>query len=158
MAYFRLFIISFFLFSCKKENNISIISCNTPTTDKSISLQLFKGRWNWVSELYYDARAGNYILKTPATEGYNRQLVFANDHHLEFFKNNLSIKKYGYDIFQESAITLYPEDSSNVLVFKDYTSGTYYAYVHFSVCSDTLILNFQITSDIIGREKWAKGL
>lgn len=130
--------------------------CSTPTNNKEISLQLLQGSWNWHSEEYLSPINGQYTLKTPISEGYSKQLVFKNSTELEFFKNNISLSKYLYEISQEFLITRFPGDKSNVLVFNVYPSGIYADYVHFKVCNDTLILNFQITTDLKGKEKWAK--
>jgi hypothetical protein len=44
----------------------------------------------------------------------------------------------------------------NVLVFKDYATGQFSNYVNYTICNDTLILNFQKRSDVLGSQKWAK--
>ena len=156
----KYFSTAFFLFfsfvSCRKESTQYQITCNKPTTDKTISQALLQGKWEWVSEHYIQPVSGTVIDKTPQTEGYSRQIVFRNSTELELYKNNISSGRYKYDIDKESKITLFPNDSVNVLIFKEYASGTYYDYVHFEVCNDTLVLNFQITTDIKGKEKWAK--
>ncbi|MGQ0737522.1 MAG: hypothetical protein ACT4OJ_00525 [Bacteroidota bacterium] len=148
-------LISIFLIaSCKKDIQYDV-PCNAPTNDITISRQLFIGNWTWVSELYRDRLTGQTILKTPQTEGYTRQLKVFNS-HLEFFKNNSLEGKYLYDFVIESSITNYPDDKTNVLVFKDYNTGIRDNHVHYKICNDTLILNFEIRSHVKGVEKWAK--
>lgn len=149
-------LILIFLFStCKKEDLNYNIPCNKPTNDIAISKKLIVGKWTWVSELYWGRLTGQYILKTPQTEGYTRQLTVSNS-TLVYFKNNILAEKYRYDLVDEKSVTNYPSDSTNVLVFKDYSTGLRTNYVHYLVCNDTLTLNFQIRSDIGGQEKWTK--
>ncbi len=156
MKYHLLF--SFFLFfiSCTKDKVKYNVPCNVPTNEKEISINLFQGNWSWVSELYQSQINGQYFLKTPTTEGYSRQLIFRSLTELEFFKNNISTTRYLYSVDRESTITLFSGDIKNVLIFKEYPSGIYYDYVHFQVCNDTLVMNFQITTSIKGKEKWVK--
>lgn len=140
---------------CKKEN-VHNIPCSNPTNDISISYQLLKGKWTWVSELYREQLTGQYILKTPATEGYTKERTFEKNLTGEFFKNYVSLGLYRYEIVTERTITNFPDDTTNVLVFKDYSSGNRTNYVHYKVCNDTLTLNYQIRSSVTGQEKWAK--
>lgn len=149
-------IIFLFLFiSCKKGEIQYDVSCNAPTSDITISNSLIVGDWIWVSELYRDQMTGQYILKTPQTEGYTRQLA-ASKNILEFYKNKAFEQKYRFEFVIESSITNYPDDSLNVLVFKDYNSGIRTNHTHFMICNDTLTLNFQVLSSFKGIEKWAK--
>ncbi len=150
-----IFIISFFS-NCKKHEIEISIPCTNAIQDSIISKSLMRGTWNWVSEYYVQLFTGNTFLKTPTTEGYTRKLVFLNDAELQFFKNNALIEKYKYNIERESVYSNYPDDSTYVLVFKDYTSSIITNYVYFTVCSNTLTLNFQYRSDLSGQEKWTK--
>ena len=156
MRHFFIFaIFSLILQSCKKEKAEFNVPCNTPTSDKLPSKSLIRGDWIWVSELYWDQRENQLILKTPQTEGYTRNLV-ATSRELEFRKNSVFESRYLYDFVEESSITTVSTDTSNVLIFKDINTGVYSNYVHFKICNDTLILNFQVISDFKGQEKWAR--
>jgi len=149
-------IIFLFLFiSCKKDEIQYDVSCNAPTSDITISKSLIVGNWVWISELYRDQMSGQYILKTPQTEGYTRHLTVSKD-ILQFYKNNAFEQKYRFEFVVESSITNYPDDSLNVLVFKDYNTGIRANHTHFKICNDTLTLNFQVLSSFKGIEKWAK--
>lgn len=152
---YLLIILLFLIFSCNKEEIQYNIPCNSPTSDIKISKELIVGKWMWVSELYRDQMTGQYILKTPQSEGYTRQLS-ANKNNLDFFKNNATEQKYLYDFVVESTITNYSGDSLNVLVFKDFNTGVRSNHTHFKICNDTLTLNFQIRSSFAGIEKWVK--
>ncbi len=155
MKHLSLISIFLILLSCKKNNSQYNISCYTPTNDINISHQLFPGKWTWVSELYRVPLTGQYILRTPATEGYTKQiLVSANT--ITYFKNNNFAQKYLYEFLVEKSITLYPDDTTNILVFKNFITGERSNYVHYKICNDTLTLNFQIRSDVAGQEKWFK--
>ena len=148
-------IISFFS-QCKKHEIEPTIPCTDPIQDSAISKSLMRGTWNWVSEYYVQPFTGNVFFKTPSTEGYTRKIVFLNESELQFFKNNTLQDKYKYDIEREKVYTNFPLDSTYVLVFKDYTSSTETNYVYFTVCSNTLLLNFQFRSDLEGQEKWSR--
>lgn len=154
MKYY-LIILIFLLSACKKDKVHYDISCDKPSNDISISSQLIIGSWTWVSELYRQQSNGQYILKTPQTEGYTRKLTASNS-TIEYFKNNTFEQKYRYEFVIEKSITNYPDDTTNVLVFKDFVTGQRSNYVHYKICNDTLTLNFQFRSDLIGQEKWAK--
>ena len=99
--------------------------------------------------------SGQLILKTPQTEGYTRTLNINNE-RLAFYKNNSFVDNYRYDFVIESSITNYYDDSSNVLVFKNYNTGVRTNHTHYKICNDTLTLNFQVLSSFAGIEKWAK--
>ncbi len=152
---YNFIILIFLLGACKKDNINYNIPCSKPTNDITISKCIIIGNWTWVSELYRDRLLGQYILRTPQTEGFTRQLIAGNA-TLEYFKNNAFEQKYRYELVIEKSITNYPDDSTNVLVFKDHTTGQRSNYVHYKICNDTLTLNFQIRSDIAGIEKWKK--
>jgi len=66
------------------------------------------------------------------------------------------VKNYFYNFDLEKIFTSYPLDTETVLAFKDYQTGLLSNYVHFKICNDTLILNWQVRSDVAGREIWAK--
>jgi hypothetical protein len=74
--------------------------------------------------------SGDNILKTPQTEGYTKQQTVSNS-TLVYFKNNIVEQKYRYESVIEKSITNYPSDSTNVLVFKDYSTGLRTNYVGF---------------------------
>lgn len=150
-----LIIVLFLFISCKKDEIQYDVPCNKPTREITISKSLIVGNWVWVSELYRDQMSGQYILKTPQTEGYTRYLTVFKD-ILGFYKNNAFEQKYRFEFVVESSITNYPDDSLNVLVFKDYNSGIRTNHTHFKICNDTLTLNFQVLSSFKGIEKWAK--
>lgn len=150
-----LIILFFLFFSCKKEALQYNVPCNLPTYNIDASKALVIGKWEWASELYRVPFTTQYILKTPQSEGYTRQLTAYRD-VLEFYKNNTFEQKFLYDFVVESSITNYPDDSLGVLVFKDYNSGIRTNYTHFKICNDTLILNFQVRSETKGIDKWAK--
>lgn len=150
-----LIILILLISSCKKDDISYNVPCSTPTNDIIISRQLLLGNWIWVSELYREQLSGQLVLKTPQTEGYTKQLT-VYDSLLEFFKNNSFEQKYLYDFVIEKSITNYPDDTTNVLVFKDFTTGQRSNYVHYKICNDTLTLNFQIRSSFAGIEKWVK--
>ena len=152
---YLLTIVLFLIISCNKDEIQYNVPCNSPTSDIKVSKELIVGKWMWVSELYRDQMSGQYILKTPQSEGYTRQLN-ATKNNLEFFKNNAVDQKYLYDFVVESTITNYSGDSLNVLVFKDVTTGVRTNHTHFKICNDTLTLNFQVLSSFKGIEKWAK--
>lgn len=154
MKYF-LIITIFLITACRKDEIKYNVPCNDPTSDIPTSKSLVLGKWEWVSELYRVQFTNQYILKTPQSEGYTRQL-YAYPDRLEFFKNNSFEQKYRYDFVVESSITNYFGDSLNVLVFKDFNTGQRTNHTHFEICNDTLILNFQILSSVKGQEKWAK--
>lgn len=141
--------------SCKKEKIKYDVPCNNPTSDITVSKSLIVGKWEWVSELYRVQFTNQYIPKTPQSEGYTRLLIVYPD-RIEFFKNNSFEQKYRYDFVIESTITNYYGDSLNVLVFKDFDIGQRSSHTNFNICNDTLVLNFQIISDIKGQEKWEK--
>ncbi|MFZ6025869.1 MAG: hypothetical protein ACOYVG_15610 [Bacteroidota bacterium] len=150
-----LIILIFLLASCKKDKVQYNIPCISPTNNIKISENLILGKWIWVSEYYVQPFTGNIFLKTPQSEGYTRQLNVYSD-MLEFFKNNSFEQRYRYEFVIENSITNYPDDTTNVLVFKDYSTGQRSNYVHYKICNDTLTLNFQIRSDAVGQVKWAK--
>lgn len=150
-----LIILLFLILSCKKDEIQYNIPCNSPTSNIKISKELIVGKWVWVSELYRDQLTGQYILKTPTSEGYTRQLI-ATKSSLEYSKNISFEQKYHYDFVVESTITNFPDDSLSVLVFKDYSTGVRTNYTHFKICNDTLTLNFQVRSSFAGIEKWVK--
>ncbi len=150
-----LFISFLLLTACKKEKVNYNVLCNNPTNEIPPSRQLFIGKWNWISELYFNQSSGQTILKTPISEGYTRELT-VNNADLFFSKNTLFEDRYKYDFVVESSITSFPSDTMNVLVFKDFTTAQINNYVHFTICNDTLILNFQIRSSFKGQEKWSK--
>ncbi len=157
MKYFLIIIIfPVLIIACRKNKIHYNITCNNPTNDINISRELIIGKWTWVSELYREQLTGQYILKTPATEGYTKQRTFEKNLTGDFFKNNVSVGLYRYEIVTENTITNFPDDTTNVLVFKDYTTGQRSNYVHYKICNDTLTLNFQIRSGLAGQEKWAK--
>lgn len=151
------FIIFIFLFSaCKKEDTVHYdIPCTNPSNNIDVSNALIIGNWTWVSEYYVQPFTGNVFLRTPQSEGYTKQLRVANS-ILEYFKNNTFNQKYRYEFVNENSITNFPDDSTNVLVFKDYLTEQRTNYVHYKICNDTLTLNFQIRSDQVGQEKWTK--
>ena len=155
MKHFIIIIISLLITACKKDKSHYNIPCNNPTNDIRISKDLIMGKWTWVSELYRDQLTGQLILKTPQSEGYTRQL-FASNSVLEYSKNHTFEQKYLYEFVIEKSITNFPDDTTNVLVFKDYTTGQRSNYVHYKICNDTLTLNFQIRSSFAGIEKWTK--
>jgi len=154
MKYY-LIILIFLFHSCKKENPHYNISCDKPSNNISISKHLIVGKWTWVSELYRQQANGQYILKTPQTEGFTKELS-ASYSIIEYFKNGIFEQKYHYEFIMEKSITNYPDDTANVLVFKDFITGQRSNYVHYEICNDTLTLNFQVRSDLIGQEKWVK--
>jgi hypothetical protein len=145
-----------FLFSCKKNDPQYNIPCSAPTNDKNTSSYLLKGKWTWVSEFYREQLTGQYILKTPASEGYTKQRTFRSDLTGDFFQNDTAIGMYRYDIVVENIITNFATDTTNVLVFKDFITGNRSNYVHYKICNDTLTLNYQIRSSVTGQEKWVK--
>lgn len=156
MKYFLIIIIfPVLIIACRKNKIHYNITCNNPTNDINISRELIIGKWTWVSKLYREQLTGQLILKTPQSEGYTRQM-FASNSVLEYFKNYTFKQKYSYEFTIERAITNYPDDTTNVLVFKDYNTGQRSNYVHYKICNDTLTLNFQILSSFKGIEKWAK--
>lgn len=149
------YLIIFLFLSCKKEKVEYNVSCKSPTNDINISKSLILGKWIWVSELYRVQLTGQYILKTPQSEGYTKEVIALNN-RLYFYRNNSFEKKYLYDLVKESEITNYLGDSANVLVFKDYNTNLRTNHVDYRICNDTLILNFQIRSSFAGLEKWVK--
>lgn len=155
MKYYLIISISFLFLSCQKDKIKYNVPCNMPTTEINASRALIIGNWTWVSELYRDQQTGQIILKNPQTEGYIRTLR-ANKERLAFYKNNVFEQNYRYDFVIESSITNYFGDSSNVLVFKDFTTDIRTNHTHFKLCNDTLTLNFQIRSSVAGIEKWTK--
>jgi len=142
--------------TCKKENINYQISCDKPSNEIDISKNLFQGKWVWVSEYYVQPFTSNVFYKTPTTEGYTKQLLVYDNSILEFYKNDTASQKYKYDFVQEKSITNYTYDTTNVLVFKDFLTGIRSKYVHYKICNDTLTLNYQITTDYIGQQKWSK--
>jgi hypothetical protein len=142
--------------SCKKDNAITYnIPCNTPTTDATISSSLIIGKWKWVSE-YYCGRGVPCVLKTPASVGYTRDWAFDKSNTATAYKNGVFVQNYFYNFDLEKVYTLYHLDTETVLAFKDYQTGGLSNYVHFQICNDTLVLNYQIRSDGTGQRKWAK--
>ena len=142
--------------SCKKDKDITYnIPCNTPTTDATISSSLIIGKWKWVSE--YRCPIGFPCqLLTPASVGYTKERDFDKYNVNRVYKNGVLIGTVNYSFVLEKEITLYPLDNATVLKLTDSQTGAYLNYVHFSICNDTLILNWQIRSDAAGQEKWAK--
>ncbi len=144
--------------SCKKEESPPVsynIPCSQPIQDSIISKFLFQGNWKWISEYYTVPFTGNVIIKTPATEGYSRNMTI-DAAVIEFFKNDTLEAKFKYNIEKELTVTNYPDDSAYVLVFYDYMTNISTNYVHFKICNDSLRLNFDIRSDIHGRDTWSK--
>lgn len=95
-------------------------------------------------------------LLTPASEGYTKDRVFDKQGIHTFYKNGILTVTVRYSFVLEKEITLYPLDSATVLKLTDSQTGVYLNYVHFTICNDTLILNWQVRSGAAGQEKWAK--
>ena len=156
MKQISIILIFSFLFTACKKNKVSYDTpCTQPTNDITISNQLITGNWTWVSEYYVQPFTGNIFYKTPQTEGFTRQLN-VNNSVIEFIKNNILEQKYRFEIVNEKSITNNTNDVLNVLVYNDYNTGQRTNYVHFTICNDTLTLNFQVRSDLVGKEKWVK--
>jgi hypothetical protein len=155
-----IFLTTFFLAlftSCKKDKTITYnIPCNTPTTDATISSSLIIGKWKWVSEYRCVFGPSPCRLLTPASEGYTKDRVFDKSGTHTVYKNGVLIGSVNYSFVLEKEITLYPLDNATVLKLTDSQTGNFLNYVHFTICNDTLILNWQIRSDAAGQEKWAK--
>ncbi len=150
-----LIIFLFLLLACNKEKIKYDLPCTNPTNELLATSALIIGKWEWVSELYRVPFTNEYILKTPQTEGYTRQLNVIND-KLTFYKSHVFDQSYRYNFVVESSLTNYPLDSLNVLVFNDLNTGIRTNYTHYKICNDTLILNFQVRSETKGIERWAK--
>ncbi|MBL7702788.1 MAG: hypothetical protein JNM14_11080 [Ferruginibacter sp.] len=144
------------LTSCKKDKTVTYnIPCNTPTSDATISSSLIVGKWKWVSE-YRCPFGAPCSLLTPVSEGYTKDRVFDKQGIHTFYKNGVLLNTIRYSFVLEKEITLYPLDNETVLKLTDAQTGAYLNYVHFRICNDTLTLNWQIRSDAVGQEKWAK--
>lgn len=144
------------LTSCKKEKTVNYnIPCSSPTNDAVISSNLIIGKWKWVSE-YYCGRGFPCVLKTPVSVGYTQERIFDNQNVDKFYKNGILTGVVKYSFVVEKEITLYPLDNKTVLKFADNQTGAILSYVHFNICNDTLTLNWQLTTDWAGQEKWAK--
>ena len=142
--------------SCKKDKTVTYnIPCNTPTTDATISSSLIIGKWKWVSEYRCPLRSPCFYL-TPASEGYTKDRVFDKQGIHSFYKNGILTGAVRYSFVLEKEITLYPLDNATVLKLTDSQTGAILNYVHFTICNDTLVLNWQVLSDLAGQEKWAK--
>ena len=152
---YNLIILVFLLSACKKHTLQYNISCNNPTNNIDISYQLIRGNWTWVSEYYVQPFTGNIFYRTPISEGYTKQILASNS-TFEYLKNGRFEQRYHYEFVIEKTLTNYPDDTTNVLVFKNFETGQSTNYVHYKICNDTLTLNYQIRSDAVGKEKWVK--
>ncbi len=150
-----LLVIFIFLPSCKKD--IPNIDCSSPTADKEICKQILVGKWNWSYERFYDRINQTYILKTPASEGYTRQIDFKKNGKASFFMNSIFEKERKYEVSTLDVVTGFPSDNTiTTLIFYNIQNGSREDYVPLKICTDSLILNYNILSDTKGQQKWAK--
>lgn len=151
-----LIILAVLLASCKKEV-IPFVDCNNPTSNIETCKKIIIGKWNWSYEKQLDRITQTYIIKTPTTEGYSRQIEFKSSMQASFYKNSLFEKEVRYSITTLDKVTNVPSDNSiTTLIIYDLQNGSRTDFTPINICSDTLSLNYNSYSDTKGQQKWSK--
>jgi hypothetical protein len=152
--YLTIFII--FFASCTKDK-IPFVDCNQPTTDIEICKKLIVGKWKWSYEKYFDRVNQIFIIKTPASEGYSRDMEFKNSGNAYFYRNSTFEQQVKYSITTLDNVTGVPSDNTvTALIIFDLTTGNRIDFTPINICTDTLSLNYNSYSDTKGKQKWAK--
>lgn len=144
------------LTSCKKDI-IPIVNCSQPSTELQTCKKIIIGKWRWSYEKYYDRLNQILIIKTPATEGYSRDIEFKTNGSAYLYKNSIFEKEVKYSVTTLDQVTgVLSDNSITSLIMYDKVSGNRIDFTPINICTDSLSLNYNAYSDTKGREKWAK--
>ena len=158
----KIFFIAFATFcfplvnSCKKNTITTNVSCNNPTNDTILASNLIIGNWKWVSEYVFIRNIGSYVTKTPANTGVLKKLLFRDDNTIKLYQNDTLKTNGTYLLTSLYRITNQVNDKTiNIIKITNYLSP-FLEFPLFSICNDSLILDYSIYSDSRGLEKWSK--
>lgn len=145
------------LFVCCKKDKTSFVDCNLPTTNINLCKELIIGHWTWSYEKYYNRRNQSYVIKTPISEGYTKEIKFNNSGIALIYKNSSLERKASYAVTTLDKVTGVTGDNTiTTLIFYDMQTGQRFDFTPITICSDTLTFNYQSYSDTKGQLKWAK--
>ena len=149
-------LITIIFFSCKKVK-VPFVDCNQPTSEVNLCKQLIKKRWVWSYEIYFSRLNQTNIIKTPASEGYTKEIEFTNSGIVFIYKNSSLEREATYNVSTFDKITgVIADNTITVLIFYDKQTGQRFDFAPIKICSDTLTLNYQFYSDTKGQQKWEK--
>jgi hypothetical protein len=142
--------------SCHKEKlYVPVKPCSDLTSNIDTVSMYLKGKWNWMQEQRYDRVDQDYKYLTPRTEGYTLTLEIEGD-TVTFYKNSKFYDASKFKILKESDITNIQTDTDTVLAFYNLSSGFIQNYVPIKICSSFLVLQFQLTSSVVGEQIWKR--
>jgi hypothetical protein len=151
-----LIIVALFFVSCQKEK-ISAVDCSQPTAEIEICKKIIIGKWNWSYERYYSRANQAFIIKTPTTEGYSKEIEFKKSGNAYFYKNSFFDVEVNYSVTTLDIVSGSTFDKSiTTIIFYDKNSGNRIDFAPIKICSDSLTLNYDFYLDTKGNEKWAK--
>jgi hypothetical protein len=110
------------------------LDCTRRTNNKDTVSMMIQGTYEWAYTRSYQWRGPSLVLM-PVIDG-TKRYVFKPDQKVEYYENGRRKWTYDYMVDFESAVTLYPLDSSTVVIIRN-ESGQRHEFFRVQMCNDS---------------------